>query len=71
MDLIVNEVVHHLPVFLIDYPKARDVIRGRRLVVRMIEQYGDVEADRISSIDLGCRPIERALGQLNDGCLTG
>lgn len=70
MDLIVSEGLNFLSAFLIDYPNARNVVRGRRLVVRMIESYADPGTDRVSPIDLGGRPIERALEQLGHPCET-
>jgi hypothetical protein len=60
MDLIVNEALRILPVFLVEHRSTRDALKQRRLVVRMITTYSDLRTDRFAPVDLGRRPIEQA-----------
>lgn len=39
MNLVVAETIRVLPIFLTNYPRLHSIMRGRTLVVRMIENY--------------------------------
>lgn len=39
MNLIVSETIRVLPVFLADYPSLTRILKGRKLVVRMLDDY--------------------------------
>jgi hypothetical protein len=41
MNLIVSEAVRVLPLFLADHPEVREPLRGRKLIVRMVNSYAD------------------------------
>ncbi len=44
MNLIVAEVIRVLPAFLTEYPELRPQLAGRKLSIRMIDNYTDTQA---------------------------
>jgi len=61
MRLVVNEVAYTLHVFLAENPHTHPWLRGRRLVVRLVESYEDLRTEIYPPVDLGTAPVERAL----------
>lgn len=61
MRLVVNEVAYTLHVFLAENPHTHSCVRGRRLVVRLVESYDDLRTEIYPPVDLGTAPVERAV----------
>jgi diketogulonate reductase-like aldo/keto reductase len=60
-NLIVQETLRILPIFLHENPGTHMLVKERRLVVRMLRQYADYRTEGGPGVDLGRRPIEQAL----------
>ena len=61
MNLIVSEVIRVLPSFLADNPEVHTHLRGRKLVVRMINSYTDKQTELRNEIVLNWDILEAVL----------
>lgn len=56
----VAEVVRVLPDFVQANPELHSLIRGRRVVVRMIELYAELDVEKYARVELGSDVLENA-----------
>ncbi len=61
MDLLVEETLHALPLFLTDFPGVRKMIAGRALRITMVASYESYPYSILPPVELDERPIAAAL----------
>ncbi len=61
MDRNVAEVLRVLPDFIVENPQLHASLRGRRLVVRMIDQYENLDIEKFARSDLGAAAVDTAI----------